>query len=96
MAPQKPQTRNPDFFLISRILYKSSPTRLALEFLQFRIDIGCGLTGTRFSRDLAAVPPVVETGSPLIHNTYNILRATPSAASPHSREEGCVVVAMLC
>jgi len=24
-----------------------------------------------------------------------ILRATPSAAGPHSREEGCVVVAML-
>jgi hypothetical protein len=28
-------------------------------------------------------------------NTIIILRATPSAAGPHSREEGCVVVAML-
>jgi hypothetical protein len=26
---------------------------------------------------------------------HDILRATPSAAGPHSREEGCVVVAML-
>ena len=25
-----------------------------------------------------------------------ILRATPSAAGPHSREGGCVVVALLC
>ena len=41
-----------------------SPTRLASGFLQFRIHIGFGLTGTRFPRDLAAVPPGVETGSP--------------------------------
>ena len=45
-------------------LFRFSPTRLALGFLQFRTDIGCGLTGTRFSRDLAAVSAVVETGSP--------------------------------
>ena len=41
-----------------------SPTRLALGFLQFRIDIGCDLTETRFPWDLAVVPPVVEIGPP--------------------------------
>ena len=46
------------------LMVGNSPTRLALGFLQFRIDIGCGLTGTLFQRDLAAVPSVVETGSP--------------------------------
>ena len=40
-----------------------SSTRLALGFFQFGIDIGCGLKGTRFPRDVAAVPPVVETVS---------------------------------
>ena len=37
--------------------------------------------------------------NPDLHNMFfkkYILRATPSAAGPHSREEGCAVVAMLC
>ena len=50
--------------LLFRCYMHHSPTRLALGFLQLRIDLGSGLSGKRFPRALAAVPPIDEAGSP--------------------------------